>query len=74
MKLFITADLHLGHEKVMIMNADRPFATIKEHDEAIIKNWNDVVLSKDDKVIVAGDVSFHNKERTEKLIKRLRGY
>jgi calcineurin-like phosphoesterase family protein len=35
--MFITGDLHLGHQKILEYE-NRPFATIKEMDEAIIDN------------------------------------
>ena len=41
-------------------------------DSVMIKNWNRVV-SKKDKVIVAGDVSFYNKEKTTEIIQQLYG-
>lgn len=55
---FLIADLHLGHKKVIAFeNAARPFATIEEHDEAMVERWNSVV-SKRDVVWVLGDVLF----------------
>ena len=41
-------------------------------DKAIIKNWNKIV-TKNDKVFVAGDVSFYNKEKTTEIINQLYG-
>ena len=41
-------------------------------DKAIIENWNKVV-TKNDKVFVAGDVSFYNKEKTTEIINQLYG-
>ena len=41
-------------------------------DIVMIKNWNKAV-SKSDKVIVAGDVSFYNKEKTAEIIRQLHG-
>lgn len=38
MTIFFTADLHLGHKKILeLQKEDRPFSTIEEHDEEIIK-------------------------------------
>ena len=41
-------------------------------DSAIIKNWNKIV-TKNDKVFVAGDVSFYGKEKTMEIINQLYG-
>ncbi len=70
-KIFLTADLHFGHENI-ITYEKRPFANAEEMDEALVNNWNQVV-SKKDTVIVVGDVSFHSKEKTTELIHRLKG-
>ena len=70
-KLFFTADTHFGHEN-MIKYERCQFASTEDMDATIIKNWNNVV-SKRDKVIVAGDVSFYNKEKTAEIIQQLNG-
>lgn len=55
---FLIADLHLGHKKVIGFESEaRPFATIEEHDEAIVERWNSVI-TKRDVVWVLGDVLF----------------
>jgi len=63
--------MHFGHTNI-IKYENRPFANADDMDAAMIKNWNSVV-SKKDKVIVAGDVSFHNKEKTAEIIGQLHG-
>jgi calcineurin-like phosphoesterase family protein len=50
--VYVIADLHLGHRKVA---ESRGFATIQEHDDAIVKAWNASVFKKD-VVYVLGDV------------------
>ena len=70
-KLFLTSDQHWGHSNI-IQYENRPFATVEDMDATMIKNWNNVV-SKSDIVIVAGDVSFYNKEKTAKIIQQLNG-
>lgn len=55
---FLASDTHLGHR---LMVETRPWATLEEHDEAIIENWNKVV-GKNDVVWHLGDVVMnHNK-------------
>ena len=70
-KLFLTADHHFGHANI-IKYENRPFMSVEEMDAALIKNWNKVV-SKRDTVIVAGDVSFYNKESTTEIVGQLNG-
>lgn len=55
---WFTADLHLGHEKILHYEKEhRPFHTIQEMHLAIFNNWNKIVR-KDDIVYVLGDVAF----------------
>jgi calcineurin-like phosphoesterase family protein len=69
--IFVTADLHFGHKKIMEYES-RPFDSIEEMDETLIENWNTVV-SERDKVFVLGDVSFYGKQKTYELVGRLKG-
>lgn len=70
-KLFFISDLHLGHKNVLRFD-NRPFETIEEHDEAIIKRWNEMVSCKDH-VYILGDVSWHGKQTTISIMKQLNG-
>jgi len=55
---FFIADTHFGHKKVIKFEKEhRPFKTIEEHDEELIKRWNDRVCKKDS-VWVLGDFCF----------------
>jgi calcineurin-like phosphoesterase family protein len=47
---------HFGHEN-MLKLAHRPFASIEEHDEALISNWNERVADNDS-VYMLGDFSW----------------
>lgn len=44
--MFFTSDLHLGHRNIIRL-CNRPFATIEEMDEALIRNWNAKVTNGD---------------------------
>lgn len=47
MNIFFTADTHFNHAKVIqFESTTRNFSTIEEHDETLIKNWNDRVRPK----------------------------
>lgn len=58
--VFLIGDMHLGHANIMKFG-QRPFASIEEHDEALIQAWNTVVRSKYDLVWVLGDVAMDIK-------------
>ena len=53
-KVYIIADPHINHINLAVNY--RGFASIEEHDELIISNWNKIV-TKRDKVFVLGDLA-----------------
>ncbi len=76
MAVFFTADLHLGHANLIngTVGRARPFASIEEHDEALIARWNETVTSNSDDVYVLGDFALGlDAEALEKAFRRLRG-
>lgn len=70
-KTFFTSDTHFGH-KGILKHCNRPFETIEEHDQALIKNWNAVVDPKD-VVYHLGDISFLSYNKTKEILKQLNG-
>jgi calcineurin-like phosphoesterase family protein len=44
--LWVTSDTHFGHANI-IRYCDRPFATVSEMDEALVRNWNELVAPED---------------------------
>lgn len=68
---WFTSDIHLGHKNV-IKYCNRPFTSIEEMHEYIIKHWNETV-KPEDKIYVLGDFSFSPKWVTE-LVPKLNGY
>ena len=64
---FMTSDLHFRHNKKEIYGP-RGFESIEEHDDTIVKNWNETV-GKDDIVYVLGDVAMGTDE--EEIIKKI---
>ena len=71
-KIFFTSDLHFGHENVIRFD-NRPFDTVEEMDEEMIKRWN-AKVGKGDIVYVLGD--FIWKAATNEavsIIRRLNG-
>lgn len=71
MKYFVISDTHFNHEKI-IEYCNRPFKSVEEMNEIIIKNWNETV-SNNDVVIHLGDVGLGNYDKLEPIIKRLNG-
>lgn len=71
MKVFIIADNHFADENI-IRYCNRPFASAKEMDEVIIKNWNETV-SNNDVVIHLGDFALGSREYCADICKRLNG-
>ena len=53
-EIYFTSDLHIGHDKDFLWGP-RGFSSSKEHDEAIIENWNKTI-HKNDIVYVLGDL------------------
>ena len=60
MNVWFTSDCHLDHENIL-KYCDRPFVNVKEMNELIIKNFNDVVKDTD-VVYFLGDFAFKNHE------------
>lgn len=52
--IFFTGDTHFGDARVLRLDR-RPFATMAEHDAALIALWNETVAADDD-VWHLGDV------------------
>jgi calcineurin-like phosphoesterase family protein len=70
---FFTADQHYGHNNI-IRYCNRPFNTVEEMDDEIIKRHNSVV-NNDDTVINVGDFCWCKtyREAKEKYISKLNG-
>lgn len=61
MNYWFTADLHLGHENI-IKYENRPFKSLWQMNETLIKNWNSRV-AEDDTVFHVGDFCFKNSSK-----------
>lgn len=70
-KIFITADLHLGHANI-IRYCGRPYRDVNEMNEDLIRRWNSVV-SDNDRVFFLGDFALGDTERTIRWGQRLNG-
>jgi len=69
---FFTADEHYGHSNI-IRYCKRPFVSVEEMDEELIRRHNGVVGSEDI-VIHAGDFTMKKRDVALRYLERLRGH
>lgn len=69
MNTFFTADTHFQHANI-IKYCNRPFPSVGEMDEALIRNWNSVV-GPSDVTYHLGDFSFRDPSQ---YLRRLNGH
>ena len=70
-KSFFISDLHFGHKNVIRFDS-RPFDTIEEMDNELIKRWNGQVTNGDT-IYILGDISWYNLFETKKILYQLKG-
>ena len=68
---YFISDLHFGHKNCLAFD-NRPFNNIEEHDEYLIKVWNETV-GVDDDVYILGDISWYGSSKTILIFERLNG-
>lgn len=71
MNIFFTADTHFCHNNI-IKYCNRPFSSIEEMNEVLIKRWNKIV-EPNDTIYHLGDFGFAKPDILEKIVKRLNG-
>lgn len=74
-RILWTADTHWGHQATLgpRLGLNRPFASIEEHDEALIANWN-AAVRPGDTIWHLGDFCYRCPEdRARAIFSRLRG-
>ena len=70
-KVFYIADLHLGHANVIRFD-NRPFLSVLEMQETILKNWNDRVDDKD-YVYILGDFVWGTEADWRRIVPKFNG-
>lgn len=72
MKTYYTSDCHLWHKNI-ITYENRPFTSVNQMTEVIVRNWN-AKVEPGDSVYILGDFIFSNDEaETIRLLNRLNG-
>lgn len=69
--IYFISDTHFNHDNI-IKYCNRPFKDVKEMNEKIIENWNNIV-KEDDTVYHLGDLALGSKEEFKDIAKRLNG-
>lgn len=68
-RVFFTSDTHFGHRSIL-KAFNRPFISVREMDEQLIRNWNNSI-GKKDHVFHLGDFGYGLN--TEEIFGRLNG-
>jgi calcineurin-like phosphoesterase family protein len=71
MAIFFTSDLHIGHENV-IKYCDRPFNSVEEMNQEIVKRWNQRI-SPHDTVWCLGDLTLMSYQQAWPILSQLNG-
>lgn len=69
--IFFTSDTHFFHKNV-IEYCNRPYKSIEEMNEQLIKNWNSKITDADE-VYHLGDFAFCGREKFINVLNQLRG-
>lgn len=69
--IFFTADHHFGHENI-IKFSERPFESLEQMHEELIKRWNERITDGDT-VYHLGDMSLGKPDFTKDILDRLNG-
>lgn len=69
---YYISDCHFYHRSLLTAMDQRPFATVDEMNQAMIKAWNEKVRPNDE-VVILGDFSWGTAEETMELLKKLQG-
>ena len=69
--IYFTSDLHFYHKNI-IKYAKRPFDSVEEMNEKLIKNWNNRIKSEDE-VYILGDFTMKGAEYAVEILRKLKG-
>ena len=69
--IYLTSDLHFCHNRSFLWEP-RGFENVQEMNQAIVKNWNNIIQPEDE-VYVLGDLMLNNDVEGARLFKQLKG-
>lgn len=69
---YYIADTHFRHSNILKFDS-RPFFTIEEMEQEMIKNWNNAV-TKDDVVYILGDFCWGKEDEWLEILQQLKGH
>ena len=69
---YFTADQHFGHANI-IKYCNRPFTTVREMNDEMVWQWNNVVNSDDDIVYQLGDFTLGDEQIAQLFFAKLQG-
>ena len=70
--IYFTSDLHFRHANIIPI-CGRPFESIREMDETLIKNWNNIVKPEDE-VYILGDFTMSKDPKVvDEILEQLNG-
>lgn len=70
--IFFTSDTHFHHSAIIQM-CERPFSSVEEMDETLVKNWNSVVGPKDT-IFHLGDFAMGGSQVWNDILSQLNGH
>lgn len=71
--MYFSADSHAFHQNILrYCEGTRPFGSVEEMNDALIKGWNSVVTDKDE-IYHLGDISLGDAVQTREFLQKLRG-
>ena len=71
MKQLYISDLHFGHQNCLYFDG-RPFKTVEEMNEEMIRRWNSAV-APEDHVYILGDFHWGKEAQWQEVLERLNG-
>lgn len=70
MSIYLTSDLHFGHDRQFIWKA-RGFNSVQEMNDVLVEKWNSIITNEDD-IYVLGDIMLGSVDNID-YISKLKG-